>query len=154
MKNWVKLVISLILPQIAGGLGALVTISSVGSWYQTLEKPPFNPPSWVFGPAWTTLYVLMGISLYLIWTSNHPLKRTALKLFGIQLFLNALWSPAFFGLESPILGLIVIIPLWGAILVCIKIFYPIHKWASFLLIPYILWVSFATVLNASIWYLN
>ncbi len=154
MKNWLKFLISILLPQIAGGLGALVTISSVGSWYQMIEKPSFNPPSWVFGPAWTTLYILMGIALYIIWTSNHFLKKRALQLFGIQLFLNAIWSPAFFGLESPIAGLIVIIPLWVAILACIKLFYPISKWAAFLLIPYIIWVSFATILNASIWYLN
>lgn len=154
MKNWLKLLISIILPQIAGGLGALVTISSVGSWYQTIEKPSFNPPSWIFGPTWTVLYIMMGISLYLIWKSNHPFKKKALWLFGIQLFLNAIWSPAFFGLESPILGLIVIVPLWVMILVCIRAFFPIDKWASYLLIPYLLWVSFATVLNASIWYLN
>lgn len=154
MKNWLKLLISIILPQIAGGLGALVTISSVGSWYQTIEKPSFNPPSWIFGPTWTLLYIMMGVSLYLIWKSNHPFKKKALWLFGIQLFLNAIWSPVFFGLESPILGLIVIIPLWVMILVCIRAFFPIDKWASYLLIPYLLWVSFATVLNASIWYLN
>ncbi|MFD2034461.1 TspO/MBR family protein [Belliella marina] len=154
MKSWPKLLISLLLPQIAGALGAVVTISSVGSWYQTLEKPPFNPPAWVFGPAWTTLYILMGISLYLVWTSEHPFKKRALQLFGLQLFLNAIWSPAFFGLESPSLGLLVIVPLWVAILACIRIFHPINKWASLLMIPYILWVSFATILNASIWYLN
>lgn len=154
MRNWLKLLISIILPQIAGALGALVTISSVGSWYQTIEKPSFNPPSWVFGPAWTLLYIMMGVSLYLIWKSDHPFKKKALWLFGIQLFLNTIWSPAFFGLESPILGLIVIIPLWVMILVCIRAFFPIDKWASYLLIPYLLWVSFATVLTASIWYLN
>lgn len=154
MKNWLKLLISIILPQIAGGLGALVTISSVGSWYQTIEKPSFNPPSWIFGPTWTLLYIMMGISLYLIWKSNHPFKKRALWLFGIQLILNAIWSPAFFGLQSPILGLIVIVPLWVMILICIRAFFPIDKWASYLLIPYLLWVSFATVLNASIWYLN
>jgi translocator protein len=154
MNNTLKFIISLIIPQLVGGLGALVTVSSVESWYQTIEKPSFTPPSWVFGPAWTTLYILMGIALFLLWKSNHPLKKQALWLFGIQLFLNGIWSPAFFGLESPILGLFIIIPLWIMIIVCIKVFFKINKAASYLMIPYLLWVSFATVLNASIWYLN
>ncbi|SNS30785.1 TspO and MBR related proteins [Belliella buryatensis] len=154
MKNWQKLVISILIPQVSGVLGALVTVSSVGSWYQTINKPSFNPPSWVFGPVWTTLYIMIGISLYLIWKSNHPFKQRALWLFGIQMVLNALWSPAFFGLESPLLGLIVIIPLWISILACIKLFKPISNTAAYLFIPYFLWVSFASLLNASIWYLN
>lgn len=154
MNNTLKLIISIILPQLIGGVGALVTISSVGSWYQTIDKPFFTPPSWVFGPAWTTLYLLMGIALFLIWKSDHPSKKTALWVFGIQLVLNGIWSPAFFGLESPILGLVVIVPLWILIVVCIKVFFPIHKTASYLMVPYLLWVSFATALNAGIWYLN
>jgi translocator protein len=154
MNNTIKLIISIIIPQAVGGLGALVTVSSVESWYQTINKPSFTPPSWVFGPAWTTLYLLMGIALFLIWKSNHPMKKTALWLFGIQLFLNGIWSPAFFGLESPILGLVVIVPLWIMIVVCIKVFFPINKAASYLMVPYLLWVSFATALNAAIWYLN
>lgn len=154
MKNIFKLIISIVLPQLTGGLGAIVTISSVGSWYQTINKPFFTPPSWVFGPAWTTLYLLMGISLFLIWKSEHPMKKTALWLFALQLVLNGIWSPAFFGLESPILGLVVIIPLWIMIVVCIRFFLPINKAASYLLIPYLMWVSFATALNAGIWYLN
>jgi len=154
MNNTLKFIISIILPQLIGGVGALVTISSVGSWYQTIDKPFFTPPSWVFGPAWTTLYLLMGIALFLIWKSDHPSKKTALWVFGIQLVLNGIWSPAFFGLESPILGLVVILPLWILIVVCIKVFFPIHKTASYLMVPYLLWVSFATALNAGIWYLN
>jgi tryptophan-rich sensory protein len=154
MNNTLKLIISILLPQLTGGLGALVTISSVGSWYQTINKPSFTPPSWLFGPAWTTLYLLMGIAMFLIWKSDHSQKKTALWLFGIQLFLNGIWSPAFFGLESPILGLVVIVPLWVMILVCIKVFFPINKTAAYLMIPYLMWVSFATALNASIWYLN
>ena len=154
MNNTLKLIISIILPQLIGGVGALVTISSVGSWYQTIDKPFFTPPSWVFGPAWTTLYLLMGIALFLIWKSDHPSKKTALWVFWIQLVLNGIWSPAFFGLESPILGLVVIVPLWILIVVCIKVFFPIHKTASYLMVPYLLWVSFATALNAGIWYLN
>lgn len=154
MNNTLKLIISIIIPQAVGGLGALVTVSSVQSWYQKINKPSFTPPSWVFGPVWTTLYLLMGIALFLIWKSNHPMKKAALWLFGIQLFLNGIWSPAFFGFESPILGLIVIVPLWIMIVVCIKEFFPINKEASYLMVPYLLWVSFATALNAAIWYLH
>lgn len=154
MTKPLKLIISLVTPQLVGGIGALVTVSSLGSWYQSIKKPSFTPPSWVFGPAWTILYLLMGIALYLIWNSPHPLKKTAIGLFIIQLVLNGLWSPVFFGLESPVLGLVVIVPLWILIMICIRIFYPINKTAAYLMVPYLFWVSFATLLNASIWYLN
>jgi len=154
MSNTLKLITSLALPQLAGGLGAFFTITSVQSWYETINKPSFNPPSWIFGPMWTLLYVLMGIACYLIWKGDHPQKKKLLTLFFVQLFLNALWSPAFFGLESPILGLIVIVPLWALILTCIIQFRKASKLASGLMVPYLLWVSFATVLNFSIWWLN
>lgn len=154
MPNWLKLVISLLLPQIAGGTGALFTITSLDSWYQTIHKPSFNPPGWIFGPVWTMLYVLMGIACYLIWKSDHPQKKNLLTFYVVQLSLNALWSPAFFGLESPILGLTVIVPLWVLIFFCVKKFRIVSPWASGLMIPYLVWVSFATVLNFSIWWLN
>jgi tryptophan-rich sensory protein len=154
MNKYLKLFISLLLPQIAGGLGAFFTLSSVQSWYLTLNKPSWNPPSWLFGPVWTTLYVLMGIACYLIWKSEHPRKKQVLTLYFLQLFLNFLWSPAFFGVQNPMLGMLVIVPLWAAILACILLFRKINGWAALLMIPYLLWVSFATVLNATIWYLN
>jgi tryptophan-rich sensory protein len=154
MNKYLKLFISLLLPQIAGGLGAFFTLSSVQSWYLTLNKPSWNPPSWLFGPVWTTLYVLMGIACYLIWKSEHPSKKQVLTLYFLQLFLNFLWSPAFFGVQNPMLGMLVIVPLWAAILACILLFRKINGWAALLMIPYLLWVSFATVLNATIWYLN
>lgn len=154
MNNTLKLVIAIVVPQLLGGLGAFVTVSSIGSWYQSIEKPFFTPPSWVFGPAWTLLYLMMGLAVFLVWKSNHLFKKQALGVFMAQLVLNVLWSPAFFGLESPILGLVIIIPLWVLILVCIKLFFPINKIAAYLMVPYILWVSFAMLLNASIWYLN
>lgn len=154
MNKYLKLFISLLLPQIAGGLGAFFTLSSVQSWYLTLNKPSWNPPSWLFGPVWTTLYVLMGIACYLIWKSEHPRKKQVLTLYFLQLFLNFLWSPAFFGVQNPMLGMLVIVPLWAAILACILMFRKINTWAALLMIPYLLWVSFATVLNATIWYLN
>lgn len=154
MSKLVKLLISLALPQLAGGLGAFFTITSVQSWYLTLNRPSWNPPNWLFGPVWTLLYILMGIACYLIWTSEHPQKKKLLTLYFVQLALNALWSPAFFGMESPILGLVVIIPLWVMILLCIFQFRKVNKWASILMVPYLLWVSFATALNFAIWYLN
>ncbi|MAN86978.1 MAG: TspO protein [Algoriphagus sp.] len=154
MPNWLKLIISIILPQAAGLTGAYFTISSVDSWYGTLEKPFFNPPPWLFGPVWTTLYLMMGWVCYLIWKSNHPQKRFLLSLYFIQLALNAIWSPAFFGAESPALGLLVIIPLGVLVFICILQFKKISHWASRLMIPYFLRVCFATLLNISIWYLN
>jgi tryptophan-rich sensory protein len=154
MNKYLKLFISLLLPQIAGGLGAFFTLSSVQSWYLTLNKPSWNPPSWLFGPVWTTLYVLMGIACFLIWKSEHPRKKQVLTLYFLQLFLNSLWSPAFFGAQNPMLGILVILPLWGCIIACIFFFRKINTWAAVLMIPYLIWVSFATVLNATIWYLN
>lgn len=154
MSKPLKLVLSLIFPQIAGGLGAFFTLDSVRDWYLTINRPSWNPPNWIFGPVWTTLYVLMGIACYLIWKSNHPEKRKLLTLYFIQLGLNALWSPAFFGAQSPLFGLIVIIPLWVLILNCILQFRKVSNWASGLMVPYLLWVSFATVLNMAIWWLN
>jgi len=154
MSNPIKLLVSLLLPQIAGGLGAFFTLSSVQTWYLTLNKPSWNPPSWLFGPVWTTLYVLMGIACFLLWKNKHPLQKKALTLYFVQLFLNLLWSPAFFGAQNPLLGVVVIVPLWIGILFCILIFRQINSWAALLLVPYLLWVTFATVLNATIWYLN
>lgn len=154
MPNYLKLIISLALPQLMGGLGAFFTLSSVSSWFVTLNKPSWNPPSWLFGPVWTLLYVLMGIACYLIWKSDHPQKKTLLKLYAVQLILNALWSPAFFGMQSPFLGLMVIIPLWIAIVLCIIQFKKLSPLASGLMVPYLLWVTFATALNTAIFVLN
>lgn len=154
MPKFLKLLISLALPQLAGGLGAFFTISSVQSWYLTINRPSWNPPSWLFGPVWTLLYVLMGIACFLIWKSDSPVKKQLLTLYFAQLVLNALWSPAFFGMQSPMMGLFVIVPLWGAILICIIQFRKVSQLASGLMVPYLLWVSFATALNAAIWWLN
>ncbi|HSF53522.1 MAG TPA: TspO/MBR family protein [Algoriphagus sp.] len=154
MPNYLKLIISLAIPQLVGGLGAFFTITSVESWYSTLVKPSWNPPSWLFGPVWTLLYILMGIACYLIWKSDHPQKKALLKLYFIQLVLNALWSPAFFGMHSPLFGLIVIVPLWMAIMLCIFKFKSLSTLASGLMVPYLLWVTFATALNTAILVLN
>lgn len=154
MPNYLKLIISLVLPQLAGGLGAFFTIASVESWYSTLVKPSWNPPSWLFAPVWTLLYVLMGIACYLIWKSDDPQKKALLKLYFLQLILNALWSPAFFGMQSPLFGLLIIVPFWVVIVLCIIRFKSVSSLASGLMVPYLLWVTFATALNTAILVLN
>lgn len=147
--NIFRLVVSIIIPQLIGFLGSLFTSSSVNSWYETLNKPTFSPPNEVFGPVWIILYLLMGISLYLIWNNGLENKdvHKAIIVFAIQLILNLLWSIAFFGLQSPVLGLIIIILLWLAIILTIRKFCPISSVAAWLLIPYLLWVTFAAILN-------
>jgi benzodiazapine receptor len=151
-----KLAVSILICQLAGIIGSFFTVSSVGTWYVGLAKPSFNPPNWVFFPVWTTLFVLMGISLYIVWDNGIKSKqsKTAITIFGVQLALNTLWSILFFGFKSPLFAFIEIIFLWTAILLTILYFYRISKPAAYLLIPYILWVSFAAVLNFSIFYLN
>jgi tryptophan-rich sensory protein len=152
-----KLIVSLAVPLLVGFLGSLFTTAdSLNNWYANLNKPPFNPPDWIFAPVWTTLYILMGIAAFLVWQKgldNKPV-RLALILFVIQLALNALWSPLFFGLRSPMFGLIDIVLLLSAIVLTIFYFFKISLWPALLLIPYFVWVFFATVLNTSIYILN
>jgi benzodiazapine receptor len=147
---------SIILCNLAGLLGILVTGTGPGSWYDMLVKPSFNPPSWVFGPAWTLLYILMGISLYLVlmeWRQGTEV-RIPLLLFGIQLALNALWSFLFFGLQSPAAGLAGILVLWVFIVATIVAFFRVSRPAAIILLPYLAWVSFASLLNYAIFILN
>ena len=126
------------------------------NWYNTLSKPFFTPPAWLFGPAWTFLYVLMAVSAFFVWRKRIIKKKVkeALKVFVIQLVLNLAWSPIFFGLHDIFLALLLILVLWCLILLTIREFYKIDKIASYLLWPYLVWVSFATILNFSVWYLN
>jgi translocator protein len=154
--NYFKLVFSIVICQLAGFIGSFFTVSSVSTWYLTLNKPFFNPPGWLFGPVWIILYFLMGISLYIVWNKGIKSSKSkiALSVFGLQLILNSLWSILFFGLKSPLLAFVEIIILWIAILSTLIYFHRISKIASYLLIPYILWVSFAAILNFSIYYLN
>ena len=154
MKNIIKLIISIVICQLAGIIGSFFTSPSIPTWYASLNKPPFNPPNWIFAPVWITLFLLMGISLYIIWSSKTDFKKTAIIFFGVQLLLNTLWSIIFFGFQAPFFAFIEIILLWFAILITIIVFYRISKPASYLLIPYILWVSFAAVLNFFIFMLN
>jgi len=152
----IRLAGSIVLCMLAGFMGSFVTRPKIPGWYAALEKPSFNPPGWLFGPVWTVLYILMGIALFLVWRKGLAARgvRAAVIVFLAQLVLNALWSFAFFGAESPLAGLIMIAALWMAIVATIALFAPISRTAAALLIPYILWVSFAAVLNASIYHLN
>lgn len=149
--NVLALVGWIALCELAGVIGSVFTVSAISGWYATLAKPDLRPPNWVFGPVWTTLYALMGIAAYLVWSKRHG---QALRIFGVQLVLNATWSIVFFGLQSPGWALVNIVALWLAIVWTIKVFYRISKPAAYLLVPYLLWVSFASYLNYSIWILN
>ena len=151
-----KLAVSLFVCQLAGIVGSIFTSPAIPTWYAGLNSPSFNPPNWVFSPVWISLFVLMGIALYLVWEKGLKTRtaKNAVTVFGIQLALNTLWSVLFFGLKSPLYAFIEILFLWGAILMSIVFFYRISKPAAYLLIPYLLWVSFATVLNAAYVLLN
>ena len=148
-KDLPKLIFSIGLCLGAGIIGSFFTFSAIPTWYQTLNKPFFSPPNSIFGPVWTFLYILMGCSLYLVW-----LKKEVPAVFWVQFILNAVWSIIFFGMKNPTLAFVDIIALWIAIILTIKSFAKIDKLASFLLYPYLAWVSFATVLNLGIWLLN
>ncbi|HBA36376.1 TPA: hypothetical protein DCZ15_00715 [Candidatus Falkowbacteria bacterium] len=156
INNVVKLIIAIAISELAGIIGSVFTASSVAGWYAGIAKPIFNPPAWVFGPVWTTLFVMMGVAAFLVWKKglNRRDVKIALGIFLGQLALNTLWSIIFFGLHSPGGALVEIVFLWLAILATIMTFYKISKPAAWLLVPYILWVSFAGYLNYSIWQLN
>ena len=153
-----KGIISVTVCVLVGFLSGFATQSSVKTWFPTLVKPFFNPPAWVFAPVWTILYILMGLSFAIVWSNtnvkNEKNIKKAMLLFGIQLVLNALWSILFFGLCNPFLAFIEILLLWLLIFETIKAFGKIDTLAAKLLYPYLAWVSFATILNGSIWYLN
>jgi tryptophan-rich sensory protein len=155
-KKFGQLVIAIGVCELAGVVGSLFTLRAIPDWYSTLQKPLLNPPSWIFGPVWTTLYALMGLSAFLVYQKGWKRKEVkfALGVFGAQLFLNALWSILFFGLHNPLAALIEIFLLWLAIVWTILSFYKVSRLAAYLLIPYILWVSFAIYLNGSIVWLN
>ena len=157
MNKTVKIAIALIVCLLVGYSASLVTRPSVESWYPTLIKPIFNPPNWIFMPMWTLLYILMAVAAGLVWDKikeqNETVKK-ALAFFLIQLTLNAIWSYLFFGLKNPMLALIEIALLWLMIYETYLKFIKINKTAGYLLIPYLAWVAFAAILNASIWWLN
>lgn len=152
--SWTKLVISVVVCQAAGGIGAIATTPKINGWYSTLNKPFFNPPGWIFGPVWTLLFVMMGVAMYLVWQKKKSLTQPVFGWFWVQLILNVVWSYLFFGMMRPDLALIEILFLWWAIRMTIKSFAAVGRTPVRLLIPYLAWVSFATILNASIWWLN
>ena len=178
-NNIIKLVVSILICEMAGVAGSFFTAPAIEAWYVKLEKPFFSPPNWIFAPVWTILYLLMGISLFLVWKKNwgiiipageperkswNPIstklwrgswrEENAILIFALQLVLNILWSVIFFGLKSPSIAFVEILMLWFAILYTIVNFYRISKPAAYLLIPYILWISFASILNFFVWWLN
>ncbi|MFP4045917.1 MAG: TspO/MBR family protein [Candidatus Aenigmatarchaeota archaeon] len=151
-----QLVLAIFICQLAGIIGSVFTVQSISSWYTTLNKPWFTPPGWVFSPVWITLYALMGVALYWIWKEGPEKRevRIALGIFAGQLSLNAIWSILFFGLQNIFVALIEIGFLWLLILFTIVKFYQIKKRAGVILIPYLAWVTIATLLNYYLWLLN
>jgi translocator protein len=154
--NIIRLFFSIALCQTAGVVGSFFTIPAIPTWYASLNKPTFSPPNWIFSPVWIILYTLMGISLFLVWSKKGKKiqVRRGVIIFMIQLVLNALWSILFFGLQSPLAGMIDIILLWGAIGLNVYAFFRLTLWAGWLLIPYWAWVSFAVILNITLLTLN
>ncbi|MBI4138663.1 tryptophan-rich sensory protein [Candidatus Uhrbacteria bacterium] len=155
-KDILKLFVAIGICELAGVIGAAFTVSVIPTWYAGLAKPALNPPSWIFGPVWTMLYALMGISAFLIWRRGLQQRniRTALIIFDVQLFLNAIWSVLFFGMRNPGAALLDIFLLWATIIWTIAVFHKISRPAAYILAPYLLWVSFAIYLNVEIWRLN
>ncbi len=156
MNDTFKLGIAVAIPLAVGGLSGFATARGVATWYPTLAKPVFNPPAWVFGPTWTLLYIMMGVAAFLVWRQGFSTKdvRLALTLFAAQLALNGLWSILFFGLQSPGVAFAEIMLLWLSIVATVWIFRRVVPAAALLMLPYLAWVSFAAVLNGSIWMLN
>lgn len=156
MKSYFQVLLSVLLCQTAGVIGSTFTFSSIPNWYMYLNKASFNPPNWVFGPVWLTLYTLMGIAAYLVWKKRKTNKKAkfALNIFIFQLIFNLLWSIVFFGAHQIFFGLIIIIILWLSILITIVKFWQVSKAAALLLLPYLLWVSIATSLNYFVFILN
>jgi tryptophan-rich sensory protein len=149
------LMVSFFIAFSAGLIGSLFTAKSINAWYQFLNKPSFAPPNWLFAPAWTLLYLLMAIAAFLIWQKRKEFpSQIALRFYFIQLILNALWSIIFFGLHNPGWAFLEIVFLWIFILLTLIKFYKINKTAGWLLVPYLLWVSFASILNCAVWMLN
>ncbi|WP_422349203.1 TspO/MBR family protein [Flagellimonas sp.] len=155
-KKLTYIILSVLICLLIGFLSSFATQSSVNDWYLGLNKPSFNPPNWIFAPVWTILYILMGVAAGIVWSKgfHHIWVKTALYHFGFQLLFNALWSIVFFGLKNPFWAFLVILVLLTLIALTIKWFRVVSKLASFLLVPYLLWVCFATLLNYKIWELN
>ena len=150
------LVASLVLSFSAAAIGSVFTAANIPTWYAGLNKPWWSPPNWLFGPVWTLLYLLMALSLYFVWISpdRSPARRIGIGLFVVQIVLNTVWSIFFFGLQQPSLALVEIVILWITILLTMIYFSRVNRLSTWLLLPYLLWVSFASILNAAIFWLN
>ena len=160
-RDATALLLSVVSAIAAGGIGAIFTNEAIPTWYAAIEKPAWNPPPWLFGPVWTFLYITMGLSAWLVWRSGRGQAvavehrvRTALLVYAAQLGANAVWSPIFFGAKRIDLALAVIVVLLVLIVATVRRFYQVNRLAGLLLVPYLAWVTFATVLNATIWQLN
>jgi tryptophan-rich sensory protein len=155
ISHIIKLIISILLPLSVGAIAGMFTSQAVPIWYASLNRPCFSPPNWVFGPVWTSIYILLGISFFLIWKEKASKERDlAIKVFSIQMLLNFAWSFLFFYFNLIGVALIEIILLWISIAAMIYLFYKIKPFAAYLNIPYLLWVSFATILNTGYYFLN
>lgn len=152
-SSTIRFIVSIAVCEAAGVVGSVYTISTIPTWYAGLQKPWFTPPNWLFAPVWLSLYFLMGVSLYLLWAKRQRAKA-ALGAFALQLVLNVLWSVVFFGSHQLFYGFVVIAALWAAILATIAFSYRISRGASFVLLPYIVWVTIASALNYYVWVLN
>ena len=155
MKNIFRLIGSILIAQAAGVIGSLFTVQNIPTWYATLNKPAFSPPNYLFGPVWITLYFMIGVAFFLVWKNPGKVNiKIPVIVFSVQMVLNAAWSIIFFGMKSPMFAFFEIVVLWVFIVLCMVTFYPVSRAASWLLVPYFLWVSFASVLNFKIWMLN
>jgi benzodiazapine receptor len=155
MNKYLRLILFILVPLLVGSLSGIATVNSIPTWYSHLNKPFFNPPNYLFGPVWSILYLTMGISLFMVYESGiASQKRKIILVFTLQLVLNFFWSIIFFGLQSPQFAFFEIVLLWVSIAYMIYFFYKTNKLAALIQIPYLLWVSFASLLNAAIWYLN
>ncbi len=156
MKDLPKLLVSIIGCELVGLISTPFTLAAIPAWYNTLNKPSFAPPNWIFGPVWTLLYAMMGVAFFLIWRLGLKKKKTklAVKFFAAQLALNFIWTPVFFGLRAPFPALFIIAAMWGMIVLTILAFDRLSRPAAYLLLPYLMWVSFATILNGAIVVLN
>ena len=155
INNFTKLLLSILPPLAVGAIAGFFTSKAIPGWYASLNQPSFNPPNWIFGPVWTTLYILMGISLFIIWQlPSTEIRKQSIRIYWIQLILNFIWSFLFFYFKNIGLALIEIVILWLSIILMLRLFYQAKPMASYLNLPYILWVSFATALNISYYILN
>ena len=156
MPFWVKVLLSIVVMQVLGGLGAAVTSGQITDWYANLRRPPGTPPNWIFGPVWITLYAMIGTAFAIIWHRGKPgnLKNAAMLAFGVQLLLNLAWTPVFFGMHRMLIALVIICALWLTIVITIFLFRKLQPIAALLLVPYLIWVTYASYLNAGYWFFN